>query len=275
MSIEGGNEAVGCGGSEGREAADLVDIVVNGRTSRRGLLGAVALAVASGCAARVKSVVGGGGASYPDGSLLSSSSPSAVPGEVRGDQKEQSSEEICRKDNGELEVPLDVVVRDLPLESRRILAKIKLDEAKADGMVDEAAATSKYYENIDTVKRMVNIRYETYLEFRNRATYDALLGEVYSVYNMMVELEKAREKLAEAGYMYAVIVAGLLRMVVPKDDAGFVELFKRSRKRKLCDLRGKVANVHVISGSIDVSYSQLEDLVPEDFSDIPEVLHED
>ena len=259
MSVEGENE----GGSEGREAADLVDIVVNGRTSRRGLLGVVALAVASGCAARVKSVVGGGGASYPDGSLLSSSSPSAVPGE------------ICRKDNGELEVPLDVVVRDLPLESRRILAKIKLDEAKADGMVDEAAATSKYYENIDTVKRMVNIRYETYLEFRNRATYDALLGEVYSVYNMMVELEKAREKLAEAGYMYAVIVAGLLRMVVPKDDAGFVELFKRSRKRKLCDLRGKVANVHVISGSIDVSYSQLEDLVPEDFSDIPEVLHED
>ena len=257
MSVEGENE----GGSEGREAADLVDIVVNGRTSRRGLLGVVALAVASGCAARVGSVAG----DY----VVSGSHP------VEESSSSNVSGEICRKDNGELEVPLDVVVRDLPLESRRILAKIKLDEAKADGMVDEAAATSKYYENIDTVKRMVNIRYETYLEFRNRATYDALLGEVYSVYNMMVELEKAREKLAEAGYMYAVIVAGLLRMVVPKDDAGFVELFKRSRKRKLCDLRGKVANVHVISGSIDVSYSQLEDLVPEDFSDIPEVLHED
>jgi hypothetical protein len=245
MSVEGENAGIGC------EAADLVDIAVSGRTSRRGFFGAVALAVASGCAARVGSVVGG-----------------------VDDLKKQSSEEICRQVNGELEVPLDVVARDLPLESRRILIKIKLDEAKADGMVDEAAATSKYYENIDTVKRIVNIRYETYLEYRNRATYDALLVEVYSVYNMMVELEKAREKLAEAGYMYAVMVAGLLRLPVPNDDAGFIKLFKQSRKKKLCDLRKKVVDVSLISGSIDVSYSQLEDLVPEDFSDIPEVLHE-
>lgn len=240
MSIEGING----GGSEGREAAELVDVVVNGRTSRRGLFGAVALAVVSGCAAKLKSVVG-----------------------------ERSSDEICRPD-GELEVPFDALVQDLPLVSRRILAQLKKDEAKADGMVEEAFVISKRYENLDTVQRMIDLRYDAYMEFRNRSTYDAYFSELSMIIEMVSELDEVIQKLAEAGYLYKVISAGLLRLPAPNDDADFVKLFKRSRMKKLCDLRGKASDVHVISGGIDVSYSQLEAMVPDGTFGIPEVLYE-
>ena len=264
MGIEGENYR----GSGGREVAELVDIVVNGRTSRRGLLGAVALAVVSGCAAKLKSVVGDEamiGENYPGGP----SSPA-----VSSSSKERSSDEICRPD-GELEVPLDALVMDLPIESRRILAKLKRDEAKADAIVEEVFAVSKNYENLDTVKRMLDLRYDAYMEFRNRSTYEAYFGELAMVVDMVGELDEAKEKLAEAGYLYRVVVAGLLRLPVPNEDADFVKLFKRARMKKLCDLRGKASDLHVISGSIEVSYSQLDAMVPDGTFDIPDVLRED
>ena len=105
--------------------AELVDIVVNGRTSRRGLLGTVALAVVSGCAAKLK-VVG-------DEAMIGENYPGPSSPAVSSSKNEVLTKYAV---DGELEVPLDALVMDCLL-NQEDFGKIEEDEAKADAIVEK------------------------------------------------------------------------------------------------------------------------------------------